>query len=199
MRMIGKLTLLEPLTRAKIDDLIASEEVVAVQVERNYTAGDVPGEIALIIPTGVGAGFLDAFKEVNDEASWMHEEDSFVFVVKWKTPENVIDLSESYVRSQKDTSYVGEMGAKMFAVVFSVPSFNGVKSVRCNMTWGVAIAPSEIAKAKTLGIDISGTGASISLGTIPSVGISVAFEKAVGEVGTYIFDDFDFKNKIIGI
>lgn len=197
MKVIGKITLLEPLTQGKIDELIATDGVVGIQVERNYAAGDVPGVIALVVPSGVEGGFLDAFKEVVDESSWLHEESSFVFTPKWKTPENIIDLTDSYVRDQKDTSSVGPMEGKAYTLTFSVPGFGGLNSVSCDMVWGISIAPGEIAKAKTLGLDISGTGASIHLNAVPSSGFMVAFEKAAGETGTYIFDDENLKNKTL--
>lgn len=198
MKVIGKITLFESLTQSKIDDLIASEGVVAIQVERNYSIDEIPGVISLIVPSGVGVGFLDAFKEVTDEASWLHEENAYVFVAIWKESNKVIDLSASYVRSQKDTSVVAPMEGKGYNLVLSVPGFDGNKTAVCELVWGLPIAPGEIAKAKLIGIDIAGSGASIEFLNLPCNGFRATFSKASGEVGNYVFDN-DFKEKVLGV
>src|SRR5690554_7996671 len=102
MKSLTKITLLEPLTREKIAAMIRNEDLVVVQVERSYPCGDVPELLTLSLPAQVGATFLQSLEDVLDEASWIHEQDAFVFVASYTS--GVIDLSRSYMRAAKDTA-----------------------------------------------------------------------------------------------
>lgn len=200
MKIIGKITLLEPLTNSKIDEMLESGELIGLIVERAYSVTGVPEILSLVLPAQVSEDFITGFKQVIAESSWIHEQEAFIFVAKYDN--GLIDLTSSYVRSDIDTDLSRPMvSGKSFKISFIVPDFEeGQKVVSGILSYGNSF-PSELMEdLSEIGIEIdeSSTTEQITILNTCISGFKVNFEKPVGEVGAYIFD-YDFKNKILKI
>lgn len=200
MKVLTRITLLEPLTQAKIDDLIVDEDLVVVQVDRSYPCGLVPETLSLVLPTGVGGSFLASLNDVLDEASFIHEENANVFVATYNS--GVIDLSKSYVRLNKDTS--GAISpvpvGKTFEIVFTVGGLSGLKKVSGSLVVGSGFPAKLQGELLDVGIEIDGdsTAENIIINAAGCGGFMVDFKVPSGESGNYIFD-YDFKGKILSL
>lgn len=200
MKVLTRITLLEPLTQAKIDDLIVDEDLVVVQVDRAYPCGDVPETLTLTLPAQVGETFLASLKDVIDECSYVHESEANVFVAVWES--GVIDLSGSYTRAVKDTSEGQRpiVHGKTFEIIFTVGGLSGVKKVSGVLSVG-SVFPSKL-KSDLLDVGIEVDDASTSENIIINAagcgGFMVDFRVPYGEWGKYIFD-YDFNGKILSL
>lgn len=197
MRTLARITLTEPLTRDKIDDLVATELLVGIQVLRSYRCGDVPELLSLLIPSQVSAVFLDAFKEVIDEASFIHEVDAIVIVSKFEAGK--IDSTDSYIRDEVSTAKTDVVPSfTPLGVVFTVGGLSGLKRVALVVEFRQTLTVDQVNELQAIGIEVdpSSTGDNISILSTICGGFMVEFQQPKLAVGNYVFD-YEFKGKIL--
>lgn len=188
----------------KIDTLLAGTDTIVFDIERQYTIGDIPGVLGSVVSVdfdAVGVDYLQALKDVFDCASFKHEENAIVFKVDYDIPTKSFDLTNSYVRDQKDTSSPGSAVAagKVLIAVFQTPGFEGPVLTSIELPFDTAISAPDEAKLLAVGIELTpfGKGDQFSI-DVQKVPFKVSFYQPDTALENYIID-FPLTNQLIEI
>lgn len=203
IKIIGKIILFETFTQSQIDDLIASTDTIVFQIEQNSSI-DVDVNESLVIDadlTGFSVDYLQALKEVNDRVSFKFFENVCYFNIQYNETTKVFDLSESFVRTNVDTSVSqgSIVTGQMLEAYFITPGIDGNVYTKIDLPYGSAISSSDETKMLNIGLELNlgGTGDLFSIKT-QKVPFKVMFVKPDAVTEKYVIN-FNYSNQLIEI
>jgi hypothetical protein len=205
IKSIGKIVLYEPLTQDKIDALLASSDTIIFEIERRYVLADVPDLLSAVLPTqfdDVSVDYIEALKNLVDISSFIHEENAVVFDVKYNETTKTFDLTDSFVRTQKNTtSTMGTVTAgQILNAVFATPGLNGPVYTEIELPFNQAISDTFYDALEAVGLVLD-TGYTGSLFTVleQKVPYKVSFYQPVSVVAEKYSIEFNYQNQTIEI
>lgn len=203
IKTIGRIILYEQLNQDKIDGLLAGPDTIAFEVERRYVLGTMPEVLTAILPTqfdGFAIDYVESLKEVVDIASFIHEEDGIMFIVKYNSTTKEFDLTSSYVRNAPDTS--GTMGTvttgQLLQAVFVTPGLENPVYTTIDLPFGqtLDVVQLDVLKDNGVIIDPTSTGDFFTV-TTQSVPYKVGFYQPTSVTLDKYSIEFDLQNKTI--
>ncbi len=205
IKTIGRIVLYEPLNQDKIDELLASSDTIIFEIERRYVLGNVPDLLGAVLPTqfdDLSIDYIEALKNTIDISTFIHEENAIMFNVKYNPGTKTFDLTESYVRTEKDTT--ATMGTvttgQLLDAVFITPGLNGSIKTKISLPFGQAISDPDVDILTDLGLVLD-TGHTGSLFTFSEqkVPYMVFFSQPSSVLTEKYSIEFNYQNQTIEI
>lgn len=202
-KLIGKITLYEPLDSAKFAALAASGETILLEVERRYALADVPDTLTAVLPAQFEDGSIDymaALQKTIDAASFVHEQDVVVYKAAYDAVAKEFDFSGSYIRDAINSAAGGTITAgTILLAVFTTPSLPRPVRTVITLPYGQPISAPDNAAMLAAGLELNlgGTGTVFSVKTQKHP-FTVTFLQPADATANYAID-FEFTNQIITV
>ena len=203
IKVIGKIILYEPLTQAKIDDILASADTVILEIERRYAISDTPEIIGAVLPTqfdDVAVDYIESFKNVVDISSFIHEENVLMYKVNYDSTTKTFDLTDSYIRNEKNsTEAMGVISdGQMLNAVFVTPGLNGPVYTTIELPYNQSIPDADVTKLEDLGLTLAvGHDGALFSFSVQKVPYKVSFYRPEDVVLQKYNIEFNYENLTI--
>lgn len=205
IKPLARIVLYEQLNQDKITALLATSDTVVFEIERRYVLGKMPEVLTAILPvqfTDIAIDYMQAFKDVVDASTWVHEENAIMFKVEYNSVAKEFDLTSSFVRDVRDTS--GILGnivtGQVLEAVFTTPGLDGPVFTTINLPYGQSLDVAELSVLKDNGvlIDPASSGDFFTV-TSQLVPYRVFFKQPSAVITEKYSVEFELQNKTIEI